>query len=96
MLERHNHFVQLACEIHSHHEMPSRPSATDNASERQPGMFYVIVGKTNQEFPSVYARTFTLERGHITIKISDLFEDGTELNLNDLPSFPLESIQIKS
>ena len=75
MLEKYDHYVQLVCEIHSHHVYDAIPSQLDNENERVPGMFYVIVGRTDKDVPSVFCRTFSLETGHVPKSVTDIFKN---------------------
>lgn len=62
-------------EIHSHHIMPAKPSHLDNESERLPGMYYAIVGKTHKLFPDIFVRTFVSgDVGHRRVKADEIFE----------------------
>lgn len=96
MLEDRGQFVELACEIHSHHEMLCYPSSTDDAGERKPKMFYVIVGETHKDIPSVYARTFTIDGFHVEKNFKDIFSnDGVnDKSLMTLPHFKASWIDI--
>lgn len=99
LLEEKGHHVELACEIHSHHELRPIPSSTDNASERKPKMFYVIVGQTDRDIPNVYARTFTTDGTngyHIEKNINDIFSnDGfNDKSFMTLPHFKASWIDI--
>lgn len=97
MLEDRGQYVELACEIHSHHEMPCYPSSTDDAGERKPKMFYVIVGETHKDIPCVYARTFTIDGFHVEKNFKDIFSnDGVNDNksLMTLPHFKASWIDI--
>lgn len=63
-------------EIHSHHSMAPLPSKQDDSSERIPGKFYAIVGRTQNFLPELTARTFiSEEEGFLKVSISQLFED---------------------
>ncbi|MGE7843552.1 hypothetical protein ACQKNX_22585 [Lysinibacillus sp. NPDC093712] len=90
-LEKNGHFVQLACEIHSHHVLRPLPSNIDNQSERKPGMFYIIVGTFHKSYlPEIYIRTFQtigdIEQ-HVQCELSDVFvDDKTTVTFKGLPS----------
>lgn len=73
MLDENDQFCELVCEIHAHHEMAPFPSSTDNASERLPGMSYVIVGHLLKDIPAVTARTFLPTEMHTDLEFSDIF-----------------------
>lgn len=92
MLNNHEEYVQLACEIHSHHRFVARPSSTDNANERQPQMFYMIVGNISNDSstPSVFARTYTLAQQYEEINYVDLFTDAESENKDYYYSRPLD------
>lgn len=78
-------------EIHSHHTMVPVPSAQDNESERVPGMYYAIVGHTNNFFPNVFLRQFISESlNHRILPLTDMFECPFER----LPQFDIESIEV--
>lgn len=90
-LETNGHFVQLACEIHSHHVYRPLPSSIDNASERKPGMFYMIVGNFQKaDFPEIYLRTFLSDGNnawHESCELQTIFEDDhTPHTYNQLPT----------
>lgn len=58
ILERVGYSSFKVAEIHSHHFYNAQPSPTDNASERVPGMVYIIVGNLDHFYPTVYCRKF--------------------------------------
>lgn len=90
-LEKNGQFVQLACEIHSHHVLRPLPSKIDNKNERKPGMFYIIVGNFHKSYlPEIYIRTFQstedIER-HVKCDLTDIFfDDKTTVTFKGLPS----------
>lgn len=65
--------AQKICEIHSHHTMEAYFSTQDNLSERLPGMFYVVVGRTQDYFPMIKARKFTGDHIHENVEVSAMF-----------------------
>ena len=90
-LEMRGHFVQLACEIHSHHVLQPYPSMIDDESERKPGMFYIIVGNFQEKYiPDIYIRTFVAtgnKEWHERCKLTDVFyNDQTTLSFSGLPT----------
>ncbi|MDD1505528.1 hypothetical protein PVA17_22675 [Lysinibacillus sp. CNPSo 3705] len=99
-LEKNGHYVQLACEIHSHHVLEAIPSKIDNESERKPGMFYIIVGNFQTNFmPDIHIRTFVSidnKEWHEKCKLPDLFyNDKSSLSFCGLPTdYQVESITI--
>ncbi|MCM3317950.1 Mov34/MPN/PAD-1 family protein [Rummeliibacillus stabekisii] len=74
-LERVGIDVRKVCEIHSHHLLRAKPSQQDNESERIPGMFYVIVGELDNDWPNLSIRMFlNNEISWIPKKFTDVFE----------------------
>ena len=73
MLDKHEQYCELVCEIHSHHEMKPYPSSTDNESERLPRMNYAIVGEVGKAIPPVTARTFLPTNMHKELTFSNIF-----------------------
>lgn len=70
------------CEIHSHHHLAAYFSKQDNMSERFPGMYYVVVGRFQNYFPSISARTF-IDGKHEDVRVDTLFTSPFSLNLLD-------------
>ena len=60
------------CEIHSHHLFEAFFSVQDDESERVPGMYYVVVGRVEDYFPSIKARIF-IDGKHEDISVERLF-----------------------
>lgn len=76
--------MQKIAEIHSHHTMDARPSSQDDSTERAP-LYYVIVGNVNSFMPSVFARTFDVEKQrHVRLSPFDVFSINVE-NPNAYP-----------